>query len=143
MQTGVYPMTAIGREEGVIGLGARNVGDAENPVYVVNDVVGPTRDVVGGLSVRYANEGSIFDASFVKLREAAITFALPTALLDRVSFLRAASISVIGRNLAMLYSNHSQVDPEFNVLGGNLQGALSYTTIPSTRSFGVNLNLTF
>ncbi len=143
MQTGVYPMTAIGREEGVIGIGARNVGDSENPVYVTNDVVGPTRDVVGGLSVRYANEGSIFDASFVKLREAAITYALPGMLLDRVSFLRAASISIIGRNLAMLYSNHSQVDPEFNVLGGNLQGALSYTTIPSTRSFGVNLNLTF
>ncbi len=143
MQTGVYPMTAIGREEGVIGIGARNVGDSENPIYVTNDVVGPTRDVVGGLSVRYANEGSIFDASFVKLREAAITYALPGMLLDRVSFLRAASISIIGRNLAMLYSNHSQVDPEFNVLGGNLQGALSYTTIPSTRSFGVNLNLTF
>ncbi len=143
MQTGVYPMTAIGREEGVIGLGARNVGDAENPVYVVNDVVGPTRDVVGALSVRYANEGAIFDASFVKLREAGITYSLPAILLDQVSFIRAASISFIGRNLAMLYSNHSQVDPEFNVLGGNLQGALSYTTIPSTRSFGVNLNVTF
>ncbi len=143
MQTGVYPMTAIGREEGVIGTGARNVGDAENPVYVVNDVVGPTRDVVGALSVRYANEGAIFDASFIKLREAGITFSLPKMLLDRVSFIRAASISLIGRNLAMLYSNHSQVDPEFNVLGGNLQGALSYTTIPSTRSFGVNLNVTF
>ncbi|NJB87457.1 TonB-linked SusC/RagA family outer membrane protein [Lewinella marina] len=143
MQTGVYPLTAIGREEGVIGVGARNVGDAENPVYVVNDVVAPTRDVVGALSVRYANEGAIFDASFVKLREAGITYALPAALVDRVSFLRAASVSLIGRNLAMLYSNHSQVDPEFNSYGGNLQGALNYTTVPSTRSFGVNLNLTF
>ena len=143
MQTGVYPMTAIGREEGVIGNGARNIGDGETPVYVPNDVVAPTRDAVGALSVRYANEGAIFDASYVKLREAGITYALPQALLSSVSFLRAASISIIGRNLAMLYSNHSQVDPEFNRLGGNLQGALSYTTIPSTRSFGVNLNLTF
>ncbi|THH39307.1 SusC/RagA family TonB-linked outer membrane protein [Neolewinella litorea] len=143
MQTGVYPLTAIGREEGVIGVGARNVGDAENPVYVANDVVAPTRDVVGALSVRYANEGAIFDASFVKLREAGITYALPGALVDKVSFLHAASVSLIGRNLAMLYSNHSQVDPEFNSYGGNLQGALNYTSIPSTRSFGVNLNLTF
>lgn len=136
-------MTAIGREEGVIGDGARNIGDAEAPVYVRNDVVAPTRDVVGALSPRYANEGAIFDASFVKLREAGITYALPQSLLSNVSFIRAASISLIGRNLAMLYSNHSQIDPEFNVSGGNLQGALSYTTIPSTRSFGVNLNVTF
>ena len=143
MQTGVYPMTAVGREEGVIGVGARNIGDDENPVYVTNDVVAPTRDVVGALSVRYANEGAIFDASYVKLREAGITYALPRTLVEKVSFLRAASISLIGRNLAMLYSNHSQVDPEFNSYGGNLQGALNYTTIPSTRSFGVNLNLTF
>ena len=143
MQTGVYPMTAIGREEGVIGQGARNIGDAETPIYVPNDVVAPTRDVVGALSPRYANEGAIFDASYVKLREAGITYALPQSILSNVSFIRAASISLIGRNLAMLYSNHSQIDPEFNVSGGNLQGALSYTTIPSTRSFGVNLNLTF
>ncbi len=143
MQTGVYPLTAVGREEGVIGVGARNIGTEESPVYVTNDVVAPTRDVVGALSVRYINEGAIFDASYVKLREAGISFALPKTLVDRLSFLQAASISLIGRNLAMLYSQHSQIDPEFNTLGGNLQGALTYTTIPSTRSFGVNLNLTF
>ncbi|MBB4079047.1 TonB-linked SusC/RagA family outer membrane protein [Lewinella aquimaris] len=143
MQTGVYELTAVGREEGVIGIGARNIGTDEAPEYVVNDVVNETRDVVGALSVRYANEGAIFDASYVKLREAGLTYALPAVLLDQVSFLRAASISIIGRNLAMLYSNHSQVDPEFNSYGGNLQGALNYTSIPSTRSFGVNLNVTF
>jgi len=127
----------------VIGVGAVNVGDAENPVYVANDIVAPTRNVVGALSVRYANEGAIFDASYVKLREASISYSLPNKVLDKLGFVRGASISIIGRNLAMLYSNHSNIDPEFNIYGGNLQGALLYTTIPSTRSFGVNLNLTF
>lgn len=142
-QTGVYPLTALGREEGVIGVGAVNIGDDENPVYVANDVVAPTRNVLGALSVRYANEGAIFDASYVKLREASIRYVLPSKMVEKLGFIRAASISVIGRNLAMLYSNHSNIDPEFNIYGGNLQGALYYTTIPSTRSFGVNLNLTF
>jgi TonB-linked SusC/RagA family outer membrane protein len=142
-QTGVYPLTAIGREEGVIGVGAVNIGDVENPVYVANDIVAPTRSVVGALSVRYANEGAIFDASYVKLREASISFQLSPKMLDKLGFVRGASISLIGRNLAMLYSNHSNIDPEFNIYGGNLQGALFYTTVPSTRSFGVNLNLTF
>lgn len=142
-QTGVAPLTGVGREEGVIGIGAVNIGDDENPVYVANDVVAPTRNVVGALSVRYANEGAIFDASYIKLREASISYALPNKVLDKLGFVRGASISLIGRNLAMIYSNHSNIDPEFNIYGGNLQGALLYTTVPSTRSFGVNLNLTF
>lgn len=142
-QTGVAPLTEIGREEGVIGNGVMNIGDAENPEYVTNDVVAPTRNVVGALSVRFANEGAIFDASYVKLREASIRYQLPTKVTDRLGFIRGASISIIGRNLAMLYSNHENIDPEFNIYGGNLQGALFYTTIPSTRSLGVNLNLTF
>ena len=142
-QTGVYPLTAVGREEGVIGVGAVNIGDAENPEYVANDVVAPTRNVVGALSVRYANEGAIFDASYIKLREASISYSLPQKLTERLGFIRGATVSVIGRNLAMVYSNHANVDPEFNVYGGNLQGALLYTSIPSTRSVGVNLNLTF
>ncbi|MEL7160674.1 MAG: TonB-dependent receptor, partial [Bacteroidota bacterium] len=142
-QTGVAPMTELGREEGVIGIGAMNVGDADNPVYAANDVVAPTRNVVGALSVRYANEGAVFDATYVKLREASIRYVLPTKLTEKIGFIRGASVSLIGRNLAMLYSNHENVDPEFNVYGGNLQGALFYTTIPSTRSLGVNLNLTF
>ncbi|MEM9259821.1 MAG: TonB-dependent receptor, partial [Bacteroidota bacterium] len=142
-QTGVAPMTEIGREEGVIGIGVMNIGDAENPEYVPNDVVAPTRNVVGALSVRFANEGAIFDASYVKLREASIRYQLPAKITDKLGFIRGASISIIGRNLAMLYSNHENVDPEFNIYGGNLQGALFYTTIPSTRSFGLNLNLTF
>jgi len=142
-QTGVYPLTAIGREEGVIGRGAMNVGDVDNPVYASNDVVAPTRNVVGALSVRFANEGAIFDASYVKLREASLRYQLPTKLVDKIGFVRGANISLIGRNLAMLYSNHSNIDPELNLYGGNLQGALFYTTVPTTRSVGVNLNLTF
>ncbi len=142
-QTGVSPQSGIGREEGVIGVGVVNIGDDENPRYVTNDIVAPTRNVVGALSVRYANEGAIFDASYVKLREASISYALPKSITDKIGVLSAASVSVIGRNLAMLYSNHSNIDPEMNVYGGNLQGALYYTSIPSTRSVGVNLNLTF
>ncbi|HSJ68487.1 MAG TPA: SusC/RagA family TonB-linked outer membrane protein, partial [Anditalea sp.] len=38
-KTGMYEETAIGREEGVIGQGVMNVGSAESPVYVPNDVI--------------------------------------------------------------------------------------------------------
>lgn len=143
MQTGIYPITALGREEGVIGVGVKNVGSAENPVYVPNDVVADTKAVTRMLSVRSVNEGAIFEASYVKLRELSVSYSLPSKILGASKFIKGAKLSIVGRNVAMLYNTHSQIDPELNLYGGNLQGALNYVTLPSTRSVGFNLNLTF
>ncbi|MEM9681214.1 MAG: hypothetical protein AAF901_12900, partial [Bacteroidota bacterium] len=85
----------------------------------------------------------IFDASYIKLRELSLSYTLPSRLMDKVGFISSARIAVVSRNVAMLYSNHSNIDPELNIYGGNRQGALYYVTLPSTRSFGVNLNLIF
>jgi len=143
MQTGIYPITALGREEGVIGVGVKNIGSDESPVYVQNDVVADTKAVTRQLSVRSVNEGAVYDGSYIKLREVSLSYALPTTFTDKLGFISGARLSLVGRNLVMLYSEHSQIDPEFNVYGGNLQGGLYYVTLPSTRSMGVNLNLTF
>lgn len=143
MQTGIYPITALGREEGVIGLGVKNIGTAENPEYVPNDVVADTKSVTRMLSVRSVNEGAVFEASYIKLRELRLSYSLPPSLLSRIRFVSQAQLSLVGRNVAMLYSTHSQIDPELNLLGGNLQGGLNYVTLPSTRSLGFNLNLVF
>lgn len=143
MQTGIYPITALGREEGVIGVGVKNIGSAENPQYVPNDVVAPTKSVTRMLSVRSVNEGAIFEASYVKLRELSLSYSLPNKLLSASKFIKGAKLSIVGRNVAMLYNTHSQIDPELNIYGGNRQGALYYVSLPSTRSVGFNLNLTF
>jgi len=143
MQTGIYPITAIGREEGVIGVGVKNIGSEESPQYVPNDVVRPTKSVTRMLSVRSVNEGAIFDASYVKLREVRVGYTFPSGLLAKTGFLKGASLSFVGRNVAMLFNAHSQIDPEMSFYGGNLVGALNYVSLPSTRSLGFNLNLRF
>lgn len=143
MQTGIYPITALGREEGVIGLGVKNIGTDESPEYVPNDVVQPTKSVTRMLSVRSVNEGAVYEASYVKLREVSLAYSLPQKLTSRLGFIKSAKLSLVGRNLAMLYNTHSQIDPEINTRGGNLVGSLYYATTPTTRSLGVNLNLAF
>ena len=143
MQTGIYPITALGREEGVIGVGVKNIGSEDSPVYVVNDVVQPTKSVTRMLSVRSVNEGSIYEASYIKLREVRVSYTLPSSFMNKIGWIQTAKLSVVGRNVAMLYNTHPQIDPELNIYGGNLQGALYYATLPSTRSIGANLNLTF
>ncbi len=143
MQTGVYPITALGREEGVIGVGVKNIGSEESPVYVPNDVVAPTKSVTRQLSVRSVNEGAIFEATYVKLREVRIGYQLPSSWLSKTKFIKGARLSFVGRNVAMIYNTHPQIDPEINVRGGNLIGSLYYATIPTTRSLGFNFNVDF
>ena len=73
-----------------------------------------------------------YDASFVKLREITLTYNFPKELLSN-TFLQKASVSLVGRNLA-LWSKMSEVDPDPGE--DNLQ-------TPSSRSIGFNLNVTF
>lgn len=136
--TGVLAETVVGREEGIIGAGVKNVGTAENPQYVPNDVRVSSEDYHHSFYSYSNNEAYIFDASYVKLREAKISFAIPNKWLSKTPF-RNASFSVVGRNLLLIHSNVPHIDPETSYYSdGNVQGFESGQT-PSARSIGFNL----
>ena len=141
-RTGQLAETAIGREEGVIGVGVKNIGSAEAPEYVTNDVVVDAQAFMGNHHPRNINEVGIFDAGYVKLREVTFGYTLPGTLLERTNFIESVKISIVGRNLAILHRNTPHIDPEGDRYGGNLQGFV-YGQLPSTRSVGFNLNITF
>jgi hypothetical protein len=48
----------------------------------------------------------------------------------------------VARNLLILYSDIPNIDPESGYNNGNGQG-FEYGSLPSRRSYGVNLNLKF
>lgn len=137
-QNGVSEESAAGREEGTIGQGVMNMGTEEAPQYVPNDVVVSTRTFMRYYSGRQYHEAAVFDGTYMKLREASITYQLPTKWFDNM-FFQSARLSVIGRNLAILHSNNRHMDPEISSsdLGYN------YGQLPSTRSVGFNVNLKF
>jgi TonB-linked SusC/RagA family outer membrane protein len=139
--TGQYEETAIGREEGVIGKGVKNIGTAEDPVYVPNDVIADATLFYGYNNPRRYHEAAIFDGSYVKLREAVISYQLPKALAGHIRA-QSARLSLVGRNLAILHKNTPHIDPEVDGQGGNRQG-FTYGTLPSSRSIGLSLNVTF
>ncbi|MEP5612942.1 MAG: SusC/RagA family TonB-linked outer membrane protein [Cyclobacteriaceae bacterium] len=88
-------------------------------------------------------EGYIFDASYIKLREVSISYALPSSLLAN-TFIKGASVGVEGRNLALLYSKVPHIDPESNLFGSGADGfGIERAGVPSTRSFGFNVRLNF
>lgn len=90
---------------------------------------------------RNPNSMFIYDASYLKLRELVFTYVLPKKLIGE-SFIRGANISFVGSNLAILFKNLPDADPEAGLGSGNLQGWQS-GVMPTTRNFGINLNLQF
>ena len=137
--TGQYAETAIGREEGVIGKGVMNIGTAENPEYVPNDVVVAGNQFYGYNNPRRYHEAAIFDASYVKLRELSLGYTIPASVLSKLK-VQNAKLSLVGRNVLMLFSNHPHIDPEVDAYGGNSQG-FTYGQLPNSRSLGVNLSV--
>ncbi|OQP66752.1 SusC/RagA family TonB-linked outer membrane protein [Niastella populi] len=83
-----------------------------------------------------------FDASYVKLREASISYALPSGIYSKIKAIKGIDVSVFGRNLWIIHKNLPYADPEENLSAGNLQGMQS-GAYPTTRSIGMNIRLKF
>lgn len=107
-----------------------------------------TKTLTPGEAANYWNElGNraadqfLYDASFVKLRQITLGYNLPKQLLSKTPILNAM-VSLVARNLAVLYKNTPNIDPESSYTSSNSQG-LDYFGMPATRTYGVNLRLTF
>jgi TonB-linked SusC/RagA family outer membrane protein len=90
----------------------------------------------------YYNNDKIatFDATYIKLREVKLSYALPASLMQKIA-VKNGSISFVGRNL-LLWSDVPNIDPEVSAYDGQFQG-VEAMSLPSTRSMGFSLNLNF
>jgi len=140
--TGQYAETALGREEGVIGKGVREVVAADKSIsYIPNDIIVTANQLYGYSNPRNYHESAIFDASYVKLREVSLGYSFNPAFLRRIK-IQSAKISLVGRNVWMIFKNTPHIDPEIDSKGGNAQG-FGYGELPSSRSVGANLSFSF
>ncbi len=92
-----------------------------------------------------ADEGGVFDATTIRLREVSLAYLLPQRLLEKTPFGRI-SVTLSGQNLwynAPNFPEGINFDPEVLSLGvGNGRG-FDYRTAPTSKKYGVTLNLTF
>ena len=88
------------------------------------------------------DEDGIFDATYVKLREVRVGYRLPNSIVENTPF-GVIEFGFEPRNLALLYSKVPHIDPEVSFYGpGNAQGIEAFN-LPTTRSYGFNVRLTF
>jgi TonB-linked SusC/RagA family outer membrane protein len=86
------------------------------------------------------SENYIYDQDNIRLRELAIGYNIPVG---NKFGLQSATVQLVGRNLFFLMNKADDIDPE-SMLGTSIgvQG-LSHNAMPTLRSIGLNLNLTF
>ncbi|QED38854.1 SusC/RagA family TonB-linked outer membrane protein [Antarcticibacterium arcticum] len=90
---------------------------------------------------RDANKGHVYDASFVKLREASLSYVFSENVLGSLPITNA-SISLVGRNLWIIHKNLPYSDPEAGLSSGNIQGYQS-GAYPAFREIGASVKFNF
>ena len=146
-QAGFTQQSLLGREgeaplsvTGVIQDGVDGNGDPVYKPFSKQLAPGEAQNYWSQLGER-ASERFIYDASFVKLRQLTLGYMLPKKLLSKTP-IQNLMVSFVARNLAIIYKNADNIDPESSYTSSNSQG-LDYFGFPATRTFGFNLRATF
>jgi hypothetical protein len=135
----VNPASGLGFvSEGRESLTVNGVTPEGNPLTMTLD-----ETQIDGFWGAYGNLSDRFirDASFAKLRQVSIGYQFPRTLLLNTP-IQSATLSFVGRNLAVLFDDIENVDAESTYNNSNAQG-LDYYALPQTRSYGFNLVVTF
>ena len=84
----------------------------------------------------------VYDASYVKLREASIAYSFPQQWISNWGPVKGVDVSLNGHNLWIIHKNLPYADPEETLSSGNIQGYQS-GSIPTARTFLLNLRVKF
>jgi TonB-linked SusC/RagA family outer membrane protein len=114
--------------------------------YVNNTTVVTNTDAWNFFGNLYNGTGSnyVTSADFWKLREVSIGYDIPQNITAKTKVIKAANIALYGRDLVILKAKDDiWTDPEFSNTTGNGVGVTTTGQTPSTRKYGITLNLTF
>ena len=84
------------------------------------------------------NEYYVYDATSFKLKELSLSYMLKDALGKSKNL----SVSLMARNLCYLYKN-SPVDPDISMTAANGFGGIDIYALPTTRTMGMSVKVTF
>ncbi|MBT1698878.1 SusC/RagA family TonB-linked outer membrane protein [Fulvivirgaceae bacterium PWU4] len=145
--TGLYPETAglnelgnpkrdpVSEGGGVLLPGVKADGTP-------NDVRGSNQNGNGtvlGYPLSPPRAWYVYDGSYVKLRELALTYSLPAAVMQKLRPLKGIDISLLGRNLWIIHKNMKYSDPEETLTSGNNANGYQSGAYPMVKNYGFNV----
>ena len=131
----IFPNSVVEASPGVYTPNTNVVTAGPNDSAFLNYYSGRYRDI---------SRNMVLDATAFKVREISLSYAMPKANLDGTG-LSGVSVTATARNPFTILSaeNRGYADPEASNQGGNGVGLSVVGNYPNTRTFGLNVNLTF
>ena len=140
------------RETSWIIPGVYGDPDTQLPILVDNKKIPnqtriTTNDLYFGNSfaINSATEWNVYDGTVYRLREVSLGYDFPKSLFKKLP-IGSLSLSFTGRNLwheAPNTPRYTNFDPEVNSFGSTSVQGIELSAAPTTRRYGVNLNVTF
>ncbi len=148
VRTGLDPLSAAINDKGfnvrdavADGGGVRVDGVSAETGEAITAYVNPQNYY--GVVARRIYEDWLYDASFVRLREVSISYNFSKAQLGSLP-VENIRLGLIGRNLAMIFQNAPKgINPAELSTGSQSIGWFESGQLPTVRSVGFNLNVTF
>ena len=125
----------LGKCTGFIAEGVIDNGDG---TYRQNDIPVNPQSYWKSV-VAKAQSLFVYDNSYIKCREITFGYTFPESMLGK--YVKALSVSFVARNPFIVWKNIPNIDPDSSYNTSGL--GLEYGSLPSRRSYGLNVNLKF
>ncbi len=143
LRQGLSKASLVGRRDGENGVvfPGINQGTGKANTVAVTDLQGFYAD--------YRNlqigDPFTFKSDFVKLRNISVTYNLTSLArkANMLSFVKGIALSGSIRNVAILHKDLPGLDPEAIQSSGDIRAGYENSSLPTTRSFNISLNVKF
>jgi TonB-linked SusC/RagA family outer membrane protein len=114
-------------------------------VITTNDLWFAAGSTSGSFGINSATEWQVYDATVYRLRELTLGYEIPKSVYKKLP-IKGIAVNLIARNLWHLAPNmpkYTNFDPEVNSFGSTPTQGIELSAAPTTRRYGINLNVTF
>lgn len=135
-----------GRYDGLVHPGVNAVENADGTTtYTKNNTVTSSIQTYYNTYIwnRNNTEMNTFDTSYLKLRELRLDYDLPASIINKIGAFQKVSFGAYATNVFCI-TNFPQYDPDTGMLNGsNIYKGIESMTFPMTRTYGLNVQLSF
>ena len=131
---GLDQATLAGRESGVKVNGVLADGSA-------NTVTATAQNYYQRLAS--ISRQNVLDGDYIKLRQVTLGYTISEKALSKLPVFSSIQISLVARNLLVLMKHTDNIDPEAGFSSAIGYAGIEGTSLPSSRSFGINANFKF
>ena len=131
---GLDKETLVGRESGIKVDGVLADGSANTKIASAESYYQRLATI---------SKFNALNGDYIKLRQVTLGYTISQKTLSSIPVFSSIQVSLVARNLLTLLKHTDNIDPEAGFSSTIAYAGIEGTSLPSTRSFGINVNFKF